>query len=147
VVGASEPLETLGGGGVPKTIVAWEYLPAGLWDLFLVLNSLFFFLLALFSLQILCSGSLGSANAQSHKLQTWTVLVCHSLKLRGLMQWGVAIWSIRKPAFSQTALTSQDSYWTLKAQFCSYLHPLSFNSYRRLILGIQSLESGIHFLL
>lgn len=68
--------------------------------------SFFFFFPSLFSLQILCSGSLGSANARSHQLQTWTVLVCHSLKLRGLMQQGVAIWSIRKPAFSQTALTS-----------------------------------------
>lgn len=30
MVEAWEPLETLGGGGVPKTTVAWEYLPAGL---------------------------------------------------------------------------------------------------------------------
>jgi len=80
VVGASEPLETLGGGEVPKTIVAWEYLPAGLRDLYLVLNSFF-----LFPLQILLSGSLGSANAQPYELQTRTALGCQSLKPRGLM--------------------------------------------------------------
>lgn len=132
MVGASEPLETLGGGGVPKIIVAWEYLPAGLQDLFLVLNSFFF-----------CSpcrscflGSLGSANAQPHELQTWMALGCQSLKLRGQMQQRAAIWYTRKPAFSQTALTSHNSYWTLKAQFCSCLHPFSFNSYCWFIWGI-----------
>lgn len=31
-------METLGGGGVPKTTVAWEYLPAGLCDSGFVLN-------------------------------------------------------------------------------------------------------------
>lgn len=37
-VEAWEPLETLGGGGVPKAIVAWEHLAVGLRDLLFVLD-------------------------------------------------------------------------------------------------------------
>lgn len=91
----------------------------------------------LFSLQTLLYGSLGSANAQPCELQTWTVLGCLSLKLRGLMQQWAAISYIRKPVFLQMALTSHDSYRTSKTQFCSCLHPFSFNSYCWFIWGTQ----------
>lgn len=92
----------------------------------------------LFSLQILLSGLLGPANAESYELQTQTVLGCLSLKLRGLMQQWAAISYIRKPIFLQTALTSHNSYGTSKAQFCSCLHPFSFNSYCWFIWGTRS---------
>lgn len=90
-----EPLETLGGGGVPKTIVAWEYLPAGLWDLFFILN---FFLRSPFRSCFLACWDLQMPRPRNCKPRLQCCI--SACNWEPTQQWA-AIWDTRNPTFNR----------------------------------------------